>query len=228
MKHKVIKLMAYIYMPLIFTLLGYSIAYIALMPVLDMLQAVGSMVVAEEVPNFNAELKSIYDPSKNAEEVVTNDKQNVISLKDIKYPDFETQYAKISCKKINLDAPLYWGDSDAVLKAGVGNFMGSFMPGFGKSILLSGHNTTYFKPLQDIAVNDIVTIDTNYGKFEYKVTEVKVLNEGVAANMRNDMLSLKTEKLIMYTCYPFKTLVGRKTDRLFVFADKISGPTVEE
>jgi sortase A len=41
------------------------------------------------------------------------------------------------------------------------------------------------------------------------------------------MLSYQQEKLIIYTCYPFETLVGTKQERLFVFADKISGPTVE-
>lgn len=233
MINKFRRLMAYIYMPLIFTLLGYSVAYFALAPVLEMLQAVGSMVVSTEVPDFNSELTSIYDPSNKIEEVETNKEQNqnkedIILLGQIDFPDYETQYAKLTCKKIGLNAPVYWGDSNAVLKAGVGQYMGSFMPGFGKSILLSGHNTTYFSPLKNIAVGDIVTYDTNYGKFRYKVKKVKVLDENVAANMRDEMLSYNTEKLIMYTCYPFKTLAGRKTDRYFIFADKISGPVVTE
>lgn len=229
MKNKIIKLMAYIFMPLIFTFLGYFIAYVALAPALDMLQAAGSMVMAKEAPDFNTGLNSIYKKTNN-KTTDSSKKRNIdeISINDIEFPDDETQYARIKCNRIKLDAPVYWGDSNAVLKAGVGNYIGSFIPGFGKSILLSGHNTTYFKPLKNIAVNDIITYDTNYGEYQYKVKKLEVLNEDVAAKTCNDLLSQNTETLIMYTCYPFKKLSYRKTDRFFVFADKISGPTVIE
>ncbi len=235
MKHRIKKLMAYIYMPLIFTILGYSFAYIALSPVLEMLQAVGSMVIAQEVPDFNSDLKSIYNPSGSTDSSTTQGDsldpsgldKNIVSMDTIEFPDYETHFANLVCERIGLDAPIYWGDSTAILKAGAGQFMGSFMPGFNRSMLVSGHNTTYFKPLKDIATGDVIIYDTNYGRFEYEVAEVKVMDENEAANIRNEMLSYKEEKLILYTCYPFETLVGRKTDRLFVFANKISGPTVE-
>jgi sortase A len=221
LKHKVLKLMAYIYMPLIFTVLGYSVMYIAAAPVLDMLQAVGSMVIAKEVPQFHQDMKSIYSPGNE------KSKDKIVSVKDIKFPDSGTHFANLTCKRIALDAPVYWGDTADILKVGAGQFMGSFLPGFGKSMLISAHNTTYFKPLQYAKKGDVITYKTNYGVFQYKITEVKVINENVANNMRNVWLSYKKEKLMMYTCYPFKTLVGRKTNRLFIFADKISGPTVQ-
>ncbi len=62
MKHKLIKLMAYVYMPFAFTILGYIIIYIAAAPMLTMLQATGSLVLAKEIPDFNQDLKSIYIP----------------------------------------------------------------------------------------------------------------------------------------------------------------------
>lgn len=226
MRNKVIRLMAYVYMPLIFTVLGYFVIYIAAAPVLDMLQAVGSMVLAKEIPDFNPELKSIYNPQATGTEVSTEQDKNIISVKDVEFPDNGTQYANITCDRIKLDAPVYWGDTNAILKAGAGQFMGSFMPGFQKSILLSGHNTTFFKPLQNIKTGDIITFTTNYGFYEYKVSDVQVIHEKDAAAMRDELLSYDQEKLIMYTCYPFETLVGRKQQRLFVFADKIKGPEV--
>ena len=39
-----------------------------------------------------------------------------------------------------------------------------------------------------------------------------------------DLLQNK-EQLILFTCYPVEGL-GEKEDRFFVYADKISGPTV--
>jgi sortase A len=237
MKHKIKRLMAYIYMPLIFTLFGYSLAYIALTPVLEMLQAVGGMVIAQESPDFNIGLSSIYDPSAADTANSSYDSENtvgasevqgeIVSINEIEFPEYNTRYAALSCERIGMDAPVYWGDSKAVLKAGVGNYIGGYMPGFGKPILLSGHNTTFFKPLQNIEVGDIITYDTNYGKFEYRVSEISILYVTDATAKTKQLLSLNEEKLIMYTCYPFETLVGTKMDRLFVFADKISGPTVE-
>jgi len=234
-------------MPLIFTVLGYIIIYLAAIPVIRMLQVTGSMMIAKEIPNFNQELNSIYHPSEskdveavnqmdsegdyqgigneNANEEIQAD--DIIFIKDIQFPDHGTHFANLSCERIELDAPIYWGDTEDVLKVGVGQYMGSFLPGFCRAILLSGHNTSYFKPLQFIEIGDIVVYNTNYGDFKYKVTEIQILHSSVASDMQEEMLSKEQEELIMYTCYPFETLVGTKQDRLFVFADKISGPTVE-
>lgn len=226
MKRRISKIMAYVCMPLFFTVFGYLFVYIAAAPVLEMLQAVGSMVVAKEIPSFHSELASIYDAASN--EAQAQVESGNIAVEDIEFPDNGTHYGKIACDRIELEAPVYWGDSNTILKAGVGHFMGSFMPGYGKSILLSGHNTTYFKPLKYIKTGDVLTYNTNYGVFEYQVAEVKIINlSEIDSATRNEMLSYQEETLILYTCYPFETLVGTKTDRLFVFAEKLSGPTVE-
>ena len=91
------------------------------------------------------------------------------------------------------------------------------------SIMLCAHNTTFFKPLQVIEAGDIITFKTSYGVYQYQVsrTDVKDHNDSTAY----DLLQEK-EELVMYTCYPFETMVGTKTDRFFVYCEKISGPTV--
>jgi sortase A len=244
MKQRLIKVMAYLFMPLLFTILGYIVLYIAAVPLLTMVQAAASMVMSNDIPNFNQELKSIYDPLEKQDEEIRNQvigdtedefgslswnaaSNQVISIQDIQFPEHGTHFANISCERIELDASVYWGDTDEILKAGVGQYMGSFLPGFDRTILLSAHNTTYFKPLQLIEVGDCITYNTNYGKYDYRVTEVQVIHMNDAKEMQEELLSYEEEKLIMYTCYPFETLVGTKQDRLFVFADKISGPVVE-
>lgn len=226
MKHKKSKLMAYLYMPFIFTILGYSLIFFAMTPVLDMLQAVGSMVLTREIPNFNKELKSIYNPDQAVKNPVQGNKDE-ISIKTIEFPENGTRYGNVTCERINLDAPVYLGDTKDILKVGAGQYLGSFMPGFNRSILLSAHNTTYFKPLQYAKVGDVINFSTNYSEYQYKISEITVMQASDAANKRNELLGYKEEKLIMYTCYPFETLVGTKTQRLFIFADKISGPTVK-
>lgn len=260
MKNKIIRIMAYVYMPFLFMLLGYALIYIAAAPGVRMLDAAGEMVLSKEIPNFNQQLKSIYRPYQNTETIAiqqgngNNDSSSTDNLQDastensasedattayiaspnysipvsiIQFPEQGTHFAQLSCESIGLDAPVFWGDTNEILRAGVGQFMGSFLPGFDRSILLSAHNTTFFKPLKLINEGDVVTLRTNYGAFSYEVKKVEVIPASEAKQMLDDMLSYDEEKLIMYTCYPFETLVGTKTDRLFVFADKISGPTVK-
>ncbi len=221
MKHKISRLMAYVYMPLIFSLLGYVVIAIAASPQINMLQSIGGMIIANNVPSFNTDLKSAFEPAQQEDNKDTIDKSTVT------FPDRGTHYANITCEKIGLNAPVYFDDTNAILRVGVGNYPGSFIPGYGRTILLSAHNTSFFKPLQNIEVGDIVIITTNYGVYEYKVNKTEVIDKDVANSRMNEWLSSTQEQLIMYTCYPFHFLSTTKTDRWFVYADKISGPDVK-
>lgn len=209
--------MAYFYMPLIFALAGFAIVYVAFYPVITMAEAIGSMLIAQEAPDFNDKLNSIYtEPEKNST-------AETVSSSDIQNPDVGDLYGKVTCDRIGLTGPLYMGDTKAILKTGIGQYYGSFIPGYGKPLLLAAHNTTYFRPLQDIVEGDIVTISTSYGIYEYKVTGTRV---ALATDESAYDLMQDKEQLIMYTCYPFDMLTASKSERFFVYADKISGPNI--
>jgi len=210
--------MAYIYMPLFFTIIGYGIVYVAVLPILDVISSYGSLIISSDAPNFdNDQLKSIFEAPVNKEDRTT------IPASEVTMPTAGTLYAHISCSKAGLDAPIYFGDSDTILKNGVGQYTGSSIPGFGLPILLAGHNTTYFLPLQNIVVGDIVTITTNYGIYKYQITATKIVNKNLLSSFD---LEQKKEQLIMYTCYPFNML-GTLQNRYFVYGDKISGPVID-
>lgn len=219
MKHKVKKLMAYIYMPLIFSVIGYGALFIAIKPLLDLGINVGSMVMVQEVPTFHTELDSIFEePPISAEE-----QPETISVDSIQQPVYGQQYGSLACERIGLKAPVYYGDNNDILRAGAGQYIGSFLPGWNRTIMLCAHNTTYFKPLQQVEVGDVFTFTTSYGVYEYEVTDTRVADH--EDSTAYDLLQ-EEEQLIMYTCYPFETLAGTKTDRLFVYAKRITGPTV--
>ena len=90
--------------------------------------------------------------------------------------------------------------------------------------MLAAHRTQHFFPLKDAVVGDIITITTSYGVYEYEVTDIQIRdkNDKTAYNLNQDK-----EQLIMYTCYPFVFLADSQ-NRYFVYADKISGPTIQE
>ncbi len=216
MKRNTKRFLGYLYIPVLLAALGFLTVYLAGAPVIGLASAVSSMVISKSAPNFSEELDSIFD--ENAVKATGQIDQSEVTM-----PLYETEYARISCDRINLLAPIYWGDSDKVLKKGVGQYIGSFMPGYGLPMLLSAHDSTYFAPLEEIVEGDIIKITTNYGNYEYKVTATRVASEH---DRKAYDLTREKEELILYTCYPFGAVIGTKDQRYFVYADKLSGPEI--
>ena len=97
------------------------------------------------------------------------------------------------------------------------------IPGEGKTILLAGHNNTFFNDLQHAEAGATVTITTHYGVYTYEVTGTEILDyqdETAYDFTRTD------ENLILYTCYPFDAL-GFTPNRFFVYAKYVSGPVLD-
>ena len=142
---------------------------------------------------------------------------------DVEWPVSGDHYAQIECGRIELDAPVYWYDTPEILAAGVGQSIASKPPGYGRLVLLSAHNTSWFRCLEYIETGDVVKLDTNYCDYEYKVTDVRILNEKVLESQLAEQMMAEEEKLVMYTCYPFYVISSRKTDRLVVTAERVKG-----
>ena len=93
----------------------------------------------------------------------------------------------------------------------------------GKTILLAGHNNTFFNDLQHAEAGATVTITTHYGVYTYEITGTEILDyqdETAYDFTRTD------ENLILYTCYPFDAL-GFTPNRFFVYAKYVSGPVLD-
>ena len=138
----------------------------------------------------------------------------------IGYPTYGEKYADIIIDSLNINLPIYHGDNLDILKKGVGHYAGSYFPGEGGTIILAGHNNVgYFNNLEDINIDDIIKINANYGKFQYKVYETKIVNEN---DLKAFDINKDNEVLIVYTCYPMgKNRVGRKTKRYVLYANLI-------
>ncbi|MDF2801520.1 MAG: hypothetical protein K0S61_1423 [Anaerocolumna sp.] len=210
------RIAVYIGMSLLFTILGFVVLYIAGTPVITMVESYGSMIITKGAPSYPNE----YDP-KLSELVMP--KQSAFDKSEIQVPALETHYGIISGDKIGLAAPIYYGDSDEILRKGVGQYTASGLPGEGKPILIGGHDGTYFAPLEQAIPGDIITIETNYGLFEYKVTGIKItdVTDTTAYNITQEK-----EQLILYTCYPFGQVVGDRSERYFVYCDKVEEESV--
>lgn len=149
-----------------------------------------------------------------------------ISKSDVVFPVAGEKYADISIERLNMSVPLYYGDTNALLKKGAGQYTGegSAIFGEGKQILVAGHNTKEFKPLQNAQLGDIVKVTTSYGEFAYQIVRIQVYNMNDSTSYD---FNLDHEQLAMYTCYPFSGPPG-KTERYFCYCDKIYGPVFKD
>ena len=118
---------------------------------------------------------------------VSIDTSNVV-LKDVKlnsitkrlesYPEYGTKYGDLSIDSLDVDLPLYYGDTLSILRNGVGHSSGSYFPGEGGTIVCMAHNTRgYLYNLSDIEIGDTIVITTTYGEFTYEVEETRIVQE---------------------------------------------------
>lgn len=218
MKKNIKRIMAYVYMPFFFMILGYGIVYLAALPIIDTISSVASVFISDKAPVFDdITVTSIFEaPDENVGDVIPES--------EIKIPSYGEHYANVSCERIGLKAEVCYGDSYSILRTNVGHYAGSAFPGYGKPIMLVAHRTQHFFPLKDAEIGDIITLTTSYGVYEYEVKDIQIRNKNdkTAYDLEQDK-----EQLIMYTCYPF-VFMADATNRYFVYADKISGPTIQE
>ena len=128
-------------------------------------------------------------------------KMKVNNKKIVKYPSYESEFARLKIGYLDIDLPIFYGETKNVLSKGIG-FTGAF-PGFKGTVILSGHNSVlYLNNLKNIKIGTNIGIETNYGVFKYTVSKMEILDSNKYTSLeKNDKV------LIIYTCYPFDELV---------------------
>jgi len=204
----------FLLVPLLVCVLLYGVMFAVSTPFLSDFLSIGNMFLQDSESDYSRSYENIFTPSDN--------NGDVVDAKDVDYPSINKQFGTLKIDGRGVDAKLFFGDNSIALKNGVGVYAGSFIPGYGKTILISGHNNTYLNGLKNVKKGDVVKIKTSYGNYEYKINSTRVAK---ADDKSTYDLNADEENLIIYTCYPFDTL-GLTEDRFFVYGDKISGPEI--
>lgn len=193
----------------LFTCLAYVAIYVLFNGEINMaISTLNLISINNEVVEENAVMQVFADGSK----LIQN------------YPHYGQAYGNISVASVGIDLPIYFGDSLEILKNGAGQMTGSYFPGEGASIIIGAHHSNdKFGKLKDVKLNDIIEVKTSYGKFSYKIYDLKVINETDI-----DLLPIQKEKeiLMLYTCYPFGYL-GYTTKRYAVYANLLDYELIE-
>ena len=200
--------------PVLVSVLLFGFISAVTIPFMSDFISIGGMFLQNSEANYSRSYENIFTPSDNSGDTV--------NAEDVDYPSIDKQFGTLQIKNRDVDAKLFFGDGSVALRNGVGVYAGSFIPGYGKTILISGHNNTYFNGLKNVKKGDIVKIRTSYGNYEYRINKTIIAK---ADDKTTYDLDAETENLIMYTCYPFDEL-GLTEQRFFVYGEKISGPKI--
>ncbi len=150
--------------PLAFALAGYLTIFVAFGSVISPIIGVWNMVTAE-TDAYKSEDLTINRLDGYTETVPS-------SL--ITFPQYGDLFGRLTIESAGIDAPVYYGDSDRMLKKGVCQYNGTLYVGSGTTVMLSAHNNTYFHTLGEAAVGDKVLFSTNYGDYVYEVERAEV------------------------------------------------------
>lgn len=210
---------AFVGVPILFCAISVGVIALAIMPTVSPYIGLAQYLFSTQQENKPSNL---YE--NLAQEIQDN---GTIAYSQLVYPQKGDQYGQITIEGTSVDAPLYYGDSTRQLNSGVATYadsVGAGIPGEGKTILLAGHNNTFFNGLQDVKEGDLVKISTHYGNYVYRITSMKVADYQDSTTYD---FSRTDENLIMYTCYPFDAL-GFTPQRYFVYAEFVSGPVIDK
>lgn len=212
------KLMAFLGMPLIFSVIAYLLVFFLAQPLIAPLTAFADLAFSN-----NPNRSEIY--SGKVFELVNTQEPSVDSIpaSSIDFPKYGDQYARVYIEGTEVDTSVYFGDSKELLKKGAAQYIGSKLPGFGGTIIIGAHKTTHFRDLKSVEIGDVITIVTSYGVYKYTVNDLKIIDPKDTTAYD---LAAEHENLILYTCYPFN-MMGFSKKRYFVYAQYTSGPVVD-
>lgn len=219
MDKKILRLLYFIFVPILIMGASFGVIGILTFRQVKKILPYAEVVLSKSPIDFDRKVNSIFSETSKA----SNQEIGTVKISEIQIPEINTEYGKFVIDSVNISMPLIFGDTPEALKLGAGQYNGSYLPGYGGTILITGHNYM-FTEIESVNVGDIITIKTAYGLYKYKINDKKVISKDDATGVE---IQNKKEKLIFYTCYPFNAM-GDINARYFVYADLISGPKMEE
>ena len=123
---------------------------------------------------------------------------------------------RIDIARLGISVMVIEGTGKRALRRAAGHIKGTALPGELGNVGISGHRDTFFRPLRNVQLNDIVTLTTPNGEYRYRVESTKVVKPSDVSVLNSD----GSEILTLVTCYPFY-FVGAAPDRFIVRSQRI-------
>ncbi len=122
--------------------------------------------------------------------------------------------AILRIRKIDLEVPVYDDTDELTLNRAVGRILGTARIGQGGNVGIAGHRDGFFRGLKDIAVGDVIELETKGTTEQYAIKQIQIVKP-----QRTDVL-MPTPRptLTLVTCFPFY-YVGSAPERFVVTAE---------
>lgn len=128
----------------------------------------------------------------------------------------EPMTGMLRIQRLGLEAPIYQGTSETVLDRGLGWIEETAGIGSGGNVGIAGHRDSFFRPLKEISVEDVIEVVGIDSYDRYKVTQTSIVEPTDV-----EVLDPTSEPVLtLVTCYPFY-FVGHAPKRFIVRAEKI-------
>lgn len=124
------------------------------------------------------------------------------------------QARRIQIPAISVDSPIFQGDDWEQLKKGVGQHIGSTLPGTEGNLVLSAHNDIYgeiFRHIDKLSPGDEIIVSTERQSYTYVIRKIQVVDPTDVWVMAPTDHASST----LISCYPYQ--VNNK--RIVIFAD---------
>jgi sortase A len=125
---------------------------------------------------------------------------------------------KIEIARLGVSVIVVEGSDEATLRRAAGHIEGTALPGQIGNLGIAAHRDTFFRPLRNIRANDVISLTTRTGRYQYRVVSTKIVNPSDVTVLNSD----GTEILTLVTCYPFY-FVGAAPKRFIVRATRVTG-----
>ena len=123
---------------------------------------------------------------------------------------------RIEIARLRLSVMVVEGIGRTTLRRAAGHIPGTALPGGQGNVAISGHRDTFFRPLRNIARDDIISFTTLSGEYRYRVVSTSVVDPSDTTVLD----PVDGEVLTLVTCYPFYFL-GAAPGRFIVRAERI-------
>lgn len=128
----------------------------------------------------------------------------------------------LSIPKLNKTISIFEGDSEKVLKKGIGHVMTTPLPGEENNSVLAGHRDTFFRNLDKLEIGDKLLIGRSDIFFIYKIKKIRIVDK----DDKTVIVPRPRSTLTLITCYPF-TYIGPAPQRYIIEADLVEKPKIE-
>jgi sortase A len=128
---------------------------------------------------------------------------------------------RIEIARLGLSVMIIEGDDGKTLRRAAGHVPGTALPGQPGNVGITAHRDTFFRPLRNIQMDDVITLTTLQGEYRYRVVSTQV----VSPQDVEVLDSTGGEVLTLVTCYPFY-FVGAAPNRFIVRAERVMDMSV--